>query len=98
MLQSCDTISLVIIEMFNELTEYLYSFHKITKLSIGLSFAFAGLIYIISMYFALSAGRTMDYYEAMHIFFVLTENAKGVIAAGVIPALIFQFCIQKYID
>ncbi len=40
----------------------------------------------------------MDYYEAMHIFFVLTENAKGVIAAGVIPALIFQFCIQKYID
>ncbi len=84
--------------MLNEFFEYLNSFHKVTKILILCTLGIAALLYIASMYFALSAGRTTDYYQSMEIFRILTENAKGIIAAGMIPALIFQFCVQKYID
>ena len=73
-----------------EFMEYLLQFNPISKRIVKITLAIAFVLYILSMYFAMSAGVETDYYKSMEIFKILTENAKGILAVGFFVSLLLE--------
>lgn len=82
--------------MMNEFVVYLMNFNAASKRIMKVSMFLVFILLIGAMYFALSAGRTNNYYESMNLFLILIENAKAIFGIGCLFALLIEPVCKKY--
>ena len=83
-------------QSLNEFFEYLSDFHPVSKRIMKTSALITFVLLLCAMYFALSAGRTNEYYENMYWFLIFIENAKSIFGIGCFFALLFEPISKMY--
>ena len=92
-----DNVKMVIeMKTMYEFFDFLSSFNPIPKKIMKITAAIVFLLIIAAMYFALSAGRTEEYYISMYYFEVVVENIKSILGLGFFFALLFEPVYKKY--
>ncbi len=84
--------------VFCEILEYLREFNPVSKSIVKVMGILIFLLLLVAMYFALSAGRTEEYYIGMYYFDVTIENVKSILGLGSFFALLFELVLKKYSD
>lgn len=54
-------------------------------------------MYCTAFLFYCGAGIVSDYYRCTEIVYIISENAKGILVAGLLPAILFE-PIYKYYE
>ncbi len=80
----------------NEFLEYLSDFNPVSKRIMKITTSIVFILVIVAMYFALSAGRTEEYYISMWYFEIIIENIKSILGLGCFFALLFEPVYKKY--
>ena len=83
---------------FYEILEYLSDFNPVSKRIIKSTAILIFILLIVAMYFALSAGRTGEYFAGIYYFDVAIENVKSILGLGCFFSLFFELVLKKYGD
>ena len=73
----------------NEFCEFISELNPISKTILKGTTAIVFILLMLAMYFALSAGRTEEYYISMYYFEALIENVKSILGLGCFFAILF---------
>lgn len=85
-------------KILNEFFDYLSGFNSVSKRIVKITMIIVFLLFFVAMYFALSAGRTEEYYLSMYYFEIAIENIKSILGLGFLSAIFFEFTFNKFTD
>lgn len=84
--------------MLNAVINYIKELNNISKtISIIIILTFI-MLYCSAIILYSIAGILIEYYYCIDLINIITENAKGILIAGLLPALIFDPICKHYGD
>lgn len=83
--------------MLTIIIDFLKSMNSISKRLFTVSFYIFLFLYLIAFIVWLAAGRQIEYYYGLECIHILVENAKGLLLAGTVPAILFDPVYKQYV-